>query len=110
MRQRSWPQDALVDTSKVNIFNPPDANPTNANLSDANLSDANPTNALFDLSDANPTNASLIIYDNSLSGIKLYNVEADNRIIFQNAKPSFGVSVIYCYRYHNKANCKGIGR
>jgi Eukaryotic aspartyl protease len=23
MRQRSWPQDALVDTSKVNIFNPP---------------------------------------------------------------------------------------
>ena len=86
MRQRSWPQDALVDTSKVNIFNPPDANPTNANLSDANLSDANPTNA--NLSDANPTNAKLIIYDNSLSGIKLYNVEADNRIIFQNAKPT----------------------
>jgi hypothetical protein len=23
MRQRSGPQDALVDTSKVNIFNPP---------------------------------------------------------------------------------------
>ena len=80
----------LSDAKPTNA-NLSDANPTNANLSDANptnanLSDANPTNA--NLSDANPTNAKLIIDDNPLSGIKLCNVEADNRIIFQNAKPT----------------------
>ena len=52
-----------------------------ADLTGADLTDAN-------LSDANPTNAKLVIDDNPLSGIKLCNVEADNRIIFQNAKPT----------------------
>jgi hypothetical protein len=46
-----------------------------------------PTNSAY-LSGANPTNAKLITDVNPLLGIKLYNVETDNRMISQNAKPT----------------------
>ena len=190
IRQRSWPQDALVDTSKVNIFNPPPPqaslpsgtpiyrtgtatqNPTQPTQSELPtslpglLKDVNPVTPV-NLTGDNPSpldqptiqfqvqhrqtrhylihlqvqqprlsqlthylstiqirihhqlskilqpqltliqpmliqpmliqsmliqsmliNRLTIIYDNPLSGIKLFNVEADNRIIFQNAKPT----------------------
>jgi hypothetical protein len=91
MRERSELQSTPTNRADLTSADLTSADPTNANLSDANPTNANPTNANptnANPTNANPTNAKLIIYHNSLSGIKLYNVEADNRIIFQNAKPT----------------------
>jgi hypothetical protein len=72
--------DPLVATDQTS------ANLTNADLRSANLMNTKLLDA--NLTNDNLTNAKLITDVNPLSGIKLCNVETDNRIVFQNANPT----------------------